>query len=108
MARVASDSPELQPGVASAFAKSAAEAKRSAGSLWSAFWMAAATFTGTVSRCTVTGTGFSVSTLATIACAVLPLWGGSPTSISYSMVPREYTSLRASTSRSPMACSGLM
>ena len=44
--------------------------------------MAAATWTGTVSRCTVTGTALSVITFATIACAVGPLKGGSPVSIS--------------------------
>ena len=63
---------------------------------------------GTVSRVAVTGGAFSVMTFATMAWAVLPVYGGSPASISYSIAPREYTSLRASSSRSPIACSGLM
>jgi hypothetical protein len=95
-------------GLVSAAAKSAALVNRSAGNLESAFVIAAATCAGTVSRCVVTGGAFSVITLATIACAVLPVYGGSPANISYSIAPREYTSLRASSSRSPIACSGLM
>ena len=47
-------------------------------------------------------------TFATIACAVGPVNGASPVSISYVTAPSEYTSLLASMSRSPVACSGLM
>ncbi len=61
-----------------------------------------------MSRVAVTGGAFSVITFATIACAVDPVYGGSPVNISYSIAPSEYTSLRASSSRSPIACSGLM
>ena len=43
-----------------------------------------------------------------IACALAPVTGGSPASISYSTAASEYTSLRASMPRSPVACSGLM
>ena len=52
--------------------------------------------------------GFSVMSFATVAWAVGPVYGGSPTSISYVTHAKEYTSLRASSSRSPIACSGLM
>ncbi len=47
-------------------------------------------------------------TFATIACAVGPVNGGSPASISYITQPSAYTSLRAVISRSPIACSGDM
>ncbi|MND06243.1 hypothetical protein D3C83_275130 [compost metagenome] len=59
-------------------------------------------------RAWLIGTGSVVSSFATIACAVGPENGGSPTSISYVIAPRAYTSLRLVISRSPMACSGLM
>jgi hypothetical protein len=52
--------------------------------------------------------GSSVITRAMIACAVGPVNGGSPVSISYSTQPSAYTSLLAVISRSPIACSGLM
>jgi hypothetical protein len=45
---------------------------------------------------------------AIIACAVGAANGVSPASISYSTQPSEYTSVRASSSRWPLACSGLM
>ena len=45
---------------------------------------------------------------AITACPVTPVNGGSPASISYSTAPRLYTSLRASSCRSAVACSGLM
>jgi hypothetical protein len=69
-------------GSASARENSAALEKRSAGSFASAVSTASSTFSGTVSRSRDGGTGFSVITLATMACAVLPVKGGSPTSIS--------------------------
>jgi hypothetical protein len=59
-------------------------------------------------RWVVIGLGLSVITRATMACAVEPVNGGSPVSISYSTQPRAYTSARAVISRSPMACSGDM
>ena len=43
-----------------------------------------------------------------IAWDVLPVCGGSPTNISYVTAPNEYTSVRGSIVRSPVACSGLM
>ena len=69
---------------------------------------AASTCAGTVSRVVRIGVGLSVSTLATMACTVLPVKGGSPVSISYVTAPSAYTSVRASVARSPMACSGDM
>ncbi len=68
--------------VARAWAKSAAVAKRSAGSLASAVSTACSTWTGTVSRNVRSGVGRSLSTLATIACTLDPVNGGSPVSIS--------------------------
>ena len=70
--------------------------------------MAASTEAGTVLRSSWGDTGGTVITLATMACAVGPSNGGSPVSISYSTHPSAYTSVRASRSRSPIACSGLM
>ena len=46
--------------------------------------------------------------LAMIACAVGPVYGGSPASISYTTHARLYRSLRPSSRGSPLACSGLM
>ena len=53
------------------------------------------------------GTG-SVKRFMIRACAVLPVNGAEPVSISYNTQPRLYTSLRPSGSFSPDACSGLM
>ena len=79
----ADDTPPCpNPGFASASAKAAALANRSAGNFSSAFATAAATFPGTVFRCAVSSFGDSVITLATIACALGPVNGGSPISIS--------------------------
>ena len=61
---------------------SAAEAKRSAGSFSSAVNTASSMWGGTRLRRGMMGAGFSVSTLATIACAVEPVNGASPVSIS--------------------------
>ena len=66
----------------SASANSAAVANRSAGSFSSAVITAASTWRGIVCRCTASGRGVSVSTRATTACAVCPVNGGSPVSIS--------------------------
>jgi hypothetical protein len=63
---------------------------------------------GTVFRYVETASGSAVITLATIACAVGPVNGGAPVSISYSTQPNAYTSVRASILRSPIACSGPM
>ena len=43
-----------------------------------------------------------------MACALGPVNGGSPASISYSTAASPYTSERASIRFSPLACSGLM
>ena len=66
----------------SAAANSAALANRSAGSFSSAVSTASSTASGTRSRRATSPAGFSVITLATIACAVGPVNGGSPISIS--------------------------
>ena len=66
----------------SAAANSAALPHRSAGSLASAVSTASSTSGGTVSRRLRIGAGLSVITLATMACAVGPVKGGSPSSIS--------------------------
>ena len=66
----------------SAAAKSAADAKRSAGSLARAVITAASIGSGTVARDAESGAGAAVSILATIACDVGPVNGGSPASIS--------------------------
>src|SRR5688572_10775786 len=71
----------------SALAKSAALRNRSAGSLLNARWIAASTAAGTVGRVAVTGAGMVFITLATIACALGPVNGGSPASISYNTHP---------------------
>ena len=69
-------------GAASASANRPTVAYRSAGSRASARPIAASTCIGTISLVSRTcGTG-SVRTLAMIACALGPVWGGSPTSIS--------------------------
>src|SRR4051812_11435573 len=92
----------------SARTNSATLANRSAGTFDSAFATAASTLADTVGRTVRTCITGSVSSLAMTACTVFPVIGGSPTSISYSTDASEYRSLRASTVRSPVACSGLM
>src|SRR3982750_3132071 len=96
LARVATSAvvpPVLTPGSTSvrvsASANFSAVANRSAGSLASAVSTARSTARGTVSRTAVGAVGRSVSTLATIACTVDPLNGGSPVSISYVTAPSE-------------------
>jgi len=69
-------------GSRSAAANSAAEANRSAGSFSSAVSTAASTWRGMVWRWGRSGRGLSVTTRATMACAVEPVNGGSPVSIS--------------------------
>ena len=75
------------PRPASASANSAAVANRSAGSFSSAVSTAASTCAGMVWRWAWSGRGDSVTTRATIACAVEPVNGGSPVSASYSTAP---------------------
>ena len=72
------------------------------------FVTAAATCGGTDFRSSVTGRGESATIFMMICCAVPPRCGGSPDSISYSTLASEYTSLRAESSFSAVACSGLM
>src|SRR5262245_40428801 len=62
--------------------------QRSAGSFWSAAWMARSRAAGTVLRRDAIDPGRSVKTLATIACVVGPVNGGSPSNISYATQPR--------------------
>ena len=82
--------------------------KRSAGSFSSDFASAAATFGGTALRYFSTDSAGSVMIFIMICCALAPVCGGLPVSISYSALPSEYTSLRAEMSFSAVACSGLM
>jgi hypothetical protein len=93
---------------ASARANSPALVNRSAGVLASARATAASISGGTVLRSTRRCVGVSVISFAIIDCALAPVTGGSPASISYSTAASEYTSLRASMPRSPVACSGDM
>src|SRR5688572_32911957 len=86
---------DVNPGLPSAAANSAALAKRSAGSFSSAWRTAASTLAGIVFRLALGGSGSPVSTLVTTDWAVGPVKGGAPTSISYVTEPSEYTSLRA-------------
>ena len=72
----------IEPRPDSASANSAADPNRSAGSFSSAVSTAASIAGGMVCRCGRMGRGVSVSTRATIACAVEPVNGGSPVSIS--------------------------
>ena len=59
------------------------------------------------SRCRCSGIA-SMKRLSVTASSVGHMPGGSPISISYSTQARLYTSVRASRSRTPAACSGLM
>ncbi len=70
------------PGRLSASPNCAAVENRSAGSFDSAVSTAASTCGGTVFRCSVSERGSSVITRAKMACAVGPVNGGSPVSIS--------------------------
>ena len=74
--------PPWSVGLVSAAANSAAVANRSAGSFSSAVSTASSTVGRHALRWRRSGRGSSVITLATIACAVGPVNGGSPTSIS--------------------------
>ena len=79
--------PHVNVGFCSAAASSRAVDGRSAGSFESACAIAASTCGGTESRARESGVGYSVITFATIACAVGPVNGGSPASISYVTAP---------------------
>ena len=68
---------------------------------------AAATCTGTAFRSLVTGSAGSVMIFMMICCAVAPVCGGLPVSISYNTPASEYWSVRAVISFSAVACSGL-
>ena len=98
--------PDAEPP--NAARNSAAVANLSAGSFSRAVKTAASTCGGTVRRCALMETGSAVRTRPRICWAVAPVNGGSPTSISYTTHPNAYTSERAVSSRSPIACSGLM
>src|SRR6059058_5512976 len=102
------DGARAEAGAVSASANAIGDAHRSAGTLASAFVNACSTPGGTAGRSRRTaGTG-STKHLVITACAVGPVNGGSPASISYNTQPRLYTSLRPSKPRSLVACSGLM
>jgi len=79
----------VKDGLASASANAFALSKRSAGSFSSALAVAAATFGGTDFRSFVTGTASSAMIFAITCCAVFPVCGGSPVSISYKTLARE-------------------
>ena len=100
--------PTGAPGAASASANSAVVAKRSAGTLASARKIACSTVSGIVARTIDGGDTESSECRAMTACAVVPVNGGIPTSISYVTHARLYSSLRPSMSGFPVACSGLM
>ena len=74
---------------ASASPKALALSNRSAGSFSSALATAAATFGGTDFRYFVTGSAGSVMIFMMICCALAPVCGGLPVSISYSTEPSE-------------------
>ena len=86
------------PGVASAWAKSAAVGKRSAGALASARITLRSTPSGTVARTVRSGGTGSIAWRASSCWAVGPTNGGWPASISYSTQPSAYRSLRPSSS----------
>ncbi len=72
----------VNAGLVSASANSSAVPNRSAGSFSSALASAAATFGGTDLRNFVTAVASSVTIFMMICCAVEPVCGGSPASIS--------------------------
>ena len=94
-------------GRLSAAANSPTLAKRSAGVRARARVTAISTPAGTARSVVSFGSG-SLNRLAMIACAVGPVYGGSPASISYTTHARLYWSLRPSKRVLPVACSGLM
>ena len=100
--------PAGAPGAASASANRAVVRYRSAGTFASARRIAPSTVSGMVARTIDGGDTWSSECRAMIACAVGPVNGGSPTSISYVTHARLYSSLRPSISAFPVACSGLM
>ena len=77
-----SSDPCRNAGSASARENSAALANRSAGTFSSARAMVASTFAGIDGRSAEAAVGFPLMIFPRIACAVLPVYGGSPTSIS--------------------------
>ena len=79
----------VKPRFASASLNALAEANRSAGSFASPHSTAIATLGGTVGRSARTDCGSVVISFAMIACAVAPVCGGSPVSISYVTAPSE-------------------
>src|SRR2546425_7229271 len=87
--------------------KAPAGANRSAGAFASALLTAFSTAGDTWRTVLMCGMG-SVKRLAMMACAVGPVYGGSPASISYNTLARLYWSLRPSSLGSALACSGLM
>ena len=70
------------PAAANAAPKPETVANRSAGALASAVMTTRSTSSGTDGRTTRIDRGSSICCRAMIACAVEPVWGGSPASIS--------------------------
>ena len=87
---------------------SRAVAKRSLGDFMSARCNAASIAGGTSSRKVRSGAGVSVISFVKLSCADDARAGEWPASISYATDASEKMSLRASSARSPAACSGLM
>ena len=96
-AAVAPSSPCRNAGSASALAKPSELVKRSAGIFSSARRIAASTLAGIDLRTAVADTGAPWMILPSTAWAVLPGYGGSPTSISYRTHARAKISLAGPT-----------
>src|SRR5687768_67383 len=75
------------PVPSSARANALAVVNRSAGIFSSAVSTASSTWGGTVLRSAESGSGSDATIFATIACAVGPVKGGAPASISYVVAP---------------------
>jgi hypothetical protein len=76
-------------GHASACANALGVSHRSPGCFANAFCTAVSSHAGTSARFSVNGTIGSVNSCAMIACAVGPVNGAAPPSISYSIAPSE-------------------
>ena len=100
--------PVAADGLCNASANSAVVGNRSAGVFASARRIASSTASGIVVRTIDGGDTMSSEWRAMTACAVGPVNGGAPTSISYVTHAKLYWSLRPSISPLPVACSGLI
>src|SRR5205823_10600332 len=94
------DTRRSRAGLARAPTNALAVRGRSAGDFARPAAIARSRGTGSAGRTVRIGRGGSLITRAAIACALGPVNGGSPASISYSTAARENTSLRGSIRRS--------